>query len=350
MEKINVRRFYDMHCHFRKGAILRTVVPLTARYARYGLAMPNTKPQAILNAKHVHDYRDEIIEALHICSSKIKFDPVMTIECRENTTPEIVVAAHNAGALAAKMYLKGVTTNSDHGVRITNLFSPQLQKTYAKMAETGMILLIHGEVDIPNTLFMEWEGHFLPHLRALANRFPNLKIVMEHITTKEAVDVVTELSSNVAATITAHHLMITANDVVARGIRPHNACAPMPKDFKDLYALRQAATSGNKKFFLGSDSAPHPREKKECALGACGVFTAPILPSLMAQIFDEENALDKLQDFTSTHAAYFYQLPLCTETVTLVKESRKVPKRYGHELDIVPFMAGKNLNWRFEFS
>ncbi|MDP3724934.1 MAG: dihydroorotase, partial [Nanoarchaeota archaeon] len=259
----------------------------------------------------------------------------------DNTTPEMIEYARKAGAVAGKVYPLGVTTNSDEGLR--NFESPDITRTFEKMREVGMILLLHGEIDKEKTLVTKREEVFLPTLQGLAKKFPKLKIVLEHVSSKKGVRVIEDLSENVAATITAHHLVLTLNDVIGYGIQPHNACMPTPKDFEDCDALLEAATSGNKKFFLGSDSAPHPREKKECKKGACGVFTAPVLPALLAEIFERAGRLDRLENFTSGFGAEFYGLPRNTETITLTKGEWLVPEQYGN---VVPFKAGEKLSWR----
>ena len=239
------------------------------------------------------------------------------------------------------MYPLGVTTNSNEGLR--NFFSKESLETFEAMQFLGMPLLIHGELDLPRTLVTKREEVFLPTFLRLADRFPKLKMVLEHITTKAAVATIRHLGPNINATITAHHLCTTLNDVVGDGIRPHNMCMPIPKDFEDRDALISAVISGNPKFFLGSDTAPHPREKKECARGACGVFSAPILPELLAEIFEKANGLSYLEEFACDFGAEFYGLKPATEKITLIKEAWTVPEIYGN---VVPFMAGEALQWK----
>lgn len=341
MNKIQIPRLFDAHCHFRIGPMLREVLPQTARYACYATAMPNTRPRAILSGDDVNWYRDEIDRVLDALPVRYSFQPLMTIEIRDSTTPGMIIAAHRAGAIAGKVYPLGVTTNSDEGLR--NFFSRGIKKTFRAMEECGMLLLIHGELDKERTLVTKREEVFLPTLLRLANEFRDLKIVLEHVSTRAAVHTVKKLGGNVAATITAHHLCLTLNDVVGYGIQPHNGCMPMPKDFDDRDALIEAATSGNPKFFLGSDTAPHAKEKKECAKGACGVYTAPILPQLLAEIFEKHKALGKLKSFSSGFGCSFYRLPHIDEMITLVKEEWEVPKQYG---SVVPFRAGQTLSWK----
>ena len=206
-----------------------------------------------------------------------------------------------------------------------------------------MLLLLHGELDQERTIVTKREEAFLPTLARLATKFYDLKIVLEHVSTKAGVKMVKQLGENVAATITAHHLYLTLNDIIGYGVQPHNACNPMPKDFDDRDALIKAATSGNPKFFLGSDTAPHTRDKKECAKGACGVFTAPVLPELLAEIFEQAGQLDQLENFTSRFGAEFYGLPLNQGNIVLVKEEWVVPWQIG---SVVPFRAGTKLQWK----
>lgn len=330
-----------MHCHFRVGSLLKEVLPFTARYAGRGIAMPNTRPRAILNGSDVVWYRDEIKRVLDGMPIRHPFEPLMTIEVRDNTTPDVIVEAKRAGATAGKVYPLGVTTNSDEGLR--DFGSTGISETFRAMQDVGMLLLVHGELDRERTLVTKREEVFLPTLLELAEKLPKLKIVLEHVSTKVAVESVRRLGRNVAATITAHHLCLTLNDVVGYGIQPHNGCMPMPKDFDDRDALIEAATSGNPKFFLGSDTAPHPREKKECAKGACGVYTAPVLPQVLAEVFENRGSLDRLEDFTSRFGAEFYDLPVNDGTITLTKAEWTVPQQIG---SVVPFRAGAELQWQ----
>ncbi len=338
MKTITIRRFDDMHVHFRLGQILKTVAPITARYCERAVVMPNTLPRPILNADDVIWYKDEIERAVE--NTEINhFEPLMTIKIRDDTTPARVEAAFRVGAVAGKVYPKGVTTNSDDGLEDF----AGMKATFRKMEELGMLLLLHGEIDKPRLLQSQWESEFLPVLRQLSEDFPNLKIVLEHASSRVAVETVMQLPENVAATITAHHLFLTENDVIGSKIRPHNGCRPMPKGFDDLDALLEAATSGNPKFFLGSDTAPHLRKDKECPESACGVFSSPVLPALLVEIFEHHNALGKLEDFTSTFGAKFYGLLPNMRTVNLIKE----PWRVRRDINcIVPFMAGQTLHWK----
>lgn len=340
-DRIVLTSFDDMHCHFRTGQLLAEVLPYTVQYAARGIAMPNLRPRAILTGKDVLWYRDEIRRVLDKISHRSSFEPLMTIEIRDNTTPKMIIEAERAGAVAGKVYPLGVTTNSDEGLR--DFFSKRILNTFQAMKDIGMLLLIHGELDQERTLVTEREKAFLPTLLRLAEHIPGLKIVLEHVSTKAAIQVVEQLGENVAATITAHHLFLTLNDVIGYGVQPHNACNPIPKDFDDRDALIKAATSGNPKFFLGSDTAPHPRDKKECAKGACGVFTAPILPAVLVEVFEEAGKLDRLEDFASRFGAQFYNLPLNEDSIVLAKSEWTVPEQIG---SVVPFRAGTKLQWQ----
>lgn len=340
-DKITLRRLDDMHCHFRIGSLLAEVLPFTAQYASRGIAMPNTRPRAILTGKDVVLYRDEINRVLDGMAKRPSFEPLMTIEVRDNTTPKMIVEARRAGAIAGKVYPLGVTTNSDEG--LLDFFSQSISETFWAMEDVGMPLLIHGELDRERTLVTKREEVFLSTLLTLAADFPDLKIILEHVSTRAAVRIVEQLGKNVAATITAHHLCLTLNDVIGYGMQPHNACNPMPKDFDDRDALIDAAISGNPKFFLGSDTAPHPRDRKECVRGSCGVFTAPVLPTLLAEIFEQAEHLDRLEDFTSRFGAEFYGLPRNEGNIVLVKREWIVPDQIG---SVVPFRAGAKLQWQ----
>lgn len=342
---LTLRKFDDMHCHFRTGELLKEVLPFTERYAGRGVVMPNIRPRAILTGKDVNLYRDEINRVLDGLCFTLYFEPLMTIEIRDKTTPAMITRARRAGAVAGKVYPLGVTTNSNEGLR--DFFSKKISETFRAMQDLGTILLIHGELDGERVLVTKREEFFLPTLYRLVEKFPNLKIVLEHISTRAAIDTVKSLGDNVAATITAHHLCLTLNDVIGYGIQPHHGCMPMPKDFDDRDVLIQAATSGNPKFFLGSDTAPHPREKKECAKGACGVYSAPVLPFVLAEVFENAGCLEKLEDFTSKFGAQFYGLPLNRSTITLCKKEWIVPERFGNGT-VIPFRAGTKLQWSFE--
>ena len=340
-DKITLRRIDDMHCHFRLDWLLAQVLPFTARYAGRGIAMPNTRPRAILTADDVVWYRDEIKWVLDRIPNRPSFEPLMTIEIRDTTTPKMIIDAKRAGAVAGKVYPLGTTTNSNEGLR--DFLNESISATFEMMQDLGMLLLLHGELNQERILVTKREELFLPILLVLAEKFPDLKIVLEHVSTRVAVQTVKQLGKNVSATLALPHLWLTLNDVIGDGIQPHNACMPIPKDFDDRDALIEAATSGNPKFFFGSDTAPHPLGKKECAKGACGVWSAPVVPQALAEIFEKAGHLDRLENFTSRFGAEFYGLPLNEGNITLVKKEWTVPDQYG---SVVPFLAGTKLQWQ----
>jgi dihydroorotase len=265
----------------------------------------------------------------------------MTIKLLDRTTPQIVREAKLAGAVAGKLYPAGVTTNSDDGVR----YIQSLYDTFEVMQEVGMVLSLHGEA--PEAFCLDREEAFLGILKDIAKTFPRLRIVLEHVTTNAAVETVQALPETVAATITAHHLVLTLDDVVGGKINPHNFCKPLAKRPADRSALIEAAFSYSPKFFFGTDSAPHIRETKECAAGCAGCFTAPLALELLAHVADEHGlSLEGIQGFTSEYGAQFYGLPLNEGMVTFVREPWTVPD----VLDgVVPFWAGQTLNWRCKF-
>jgi dihydroorotase len=333
MNDITIRCIDDFHVHLRQGDMLAHVLPYTAEQCARALVMPNTTPP-ILTPEDVANYRKEIEASLPEHSS---FTPLMTFKIVPSTTPEMVRELKKAGVVAGKLYPEGVTTNSEDGVKDLS----QLYPVYTAMEQEGLVLCLHGEV--PGVFSMDRESAFLSTLRQLAKDFPKLKIVLEHATTAEAVETVAELPDNVAATLTVHHLRITLDDVIGDKINPHHFCKPIAKRPEDRSALVKAATSGNPKFFLGTDSAPHSVESKECCCGAAGVYTAPVMLPVLAELFDEMGALDKLEDFTSTFGANHYGLPYNTGTIHLTKKPWIVPEQYD---GVVPFMAGKTLQWR----
>ena len=340
MNQVNLRRLADLHAHFRFDNLLQSVLPHTARYCRYGVAMPNLAPPVCTGGQMLH-YLEAINAVLASMPERTDFEPLMTIYINDDTTPEMVRHAAKAGAVAGKIYPAGVTTNSATGLR--DWGASQFRESLQAMTECGLLLLIHGEKDEERVLVTDREARFMETFYDVVEDNPNLKIVFEHASTKVAIDTVASMNENVAATITAHHLVLTLNDVIGSSIQPHNMCMPVAKGFEDRDALRQAATSGNPKFFLGSDSAPHLREKKECARGACGAYTAPILPELLTHIFEDLGALPKLDDFASRFGPEFYGLPVPTGNLTLVNEEWQVPSEYD---GIVPFWAGETLRWK----
>lgn len=340
MDQIVLRKFDDMHVHVRDGAMLSHVLPYTTRCCARAVLMPNTNPR-LMTAAAINVYKAQVERVLERLTPRPQFKPVYTLYLCDETSTETIDAAHWIGTLAAKAYPRGVTTNSAEGV--SDFFGRQFLNVLSAMQGHGMILLLHGELCGDRILVTQREGHFLTVLRQLTKRFPRLKIVLEHVSSKEGVRAVEQLGDNVAATITVHHLLCTLNDYIGSGPRPHYACMPVLKGFDDREALIRAATSGSRKFFLGSDSAPHSIDKKECAQGACGIFSAPVLPETLTQIFEVAGALDKLEDFTSGFGARFYALPRSKGRITLTKKPWRVPERIGN---VVPFLAGQELQWQ----
>ena len=330
---ICIRKGDDMHCHLRRGEILGKVVGFTRDCFSRAVIMPNTNPP-ILTANDVRQYRNEI---KMYCNSL--FEPLMTIQLTEATTPAMIAEAKEAGAVAAKLYPRGVTTNSESGVSDFKKIHPAL----AEMQRLNMLLLVHGESPDPEIFCLDREATFLHTLSDIVGGFPKLKIVLEHITTEKAFVWILSMPRHVAATITVHHLLLTLDDVVGGFISPHNFCKPIAKRPEDRRALLEAATSGSTKFFYGGDSAPHLKEKKECSHGCAGVFKAPVALCLLAQIFETNLALHKLEDFVATFGAEFYGLPYNTETIALQRKKWVVPDEYE---GIVPFMAGEELRWQ----
>lgn len=331
----------DWHLHFRDDDMLSETVPATARCFQRAIVMPNLVPP-VTSAELANAYRDRILAARPEGSS---FEPLMTLYLTNNTTPEMVRDALVAGVVAAKLYPAGATTNSDAAVTdISNIY-PALET----MAEIGMLLLIHGEVTTSDVDIFDREKVFIDqHLVPICQQFPNLKIVFEHITTSDAADFVQASADNIAATITPQHLLLNRNDLLVGGIRPHNFCLPVLKRNTHQEALRAAVASGSSKFFLGTDSAPHAKHKKENACGCAGCYSAWSALELYANVFDELNALDKFEGFASHHGADFYGLPRNTGTVTLVKEAWQVPEEIilANGEPIVPFFAGETVQWR----
>ncbi len=331
----------DWHVHLRDGAMLNDTVPAMARYFGRAIVMPNLLPPAITTAQAL-EYRDRILQARPAAS---RFEPLMVLYLTDNTSPAEIEAAKASGLVhAVKLYPAGATTNSDSGVT-------DIAKVYGvleKMAEVGLPLLIHGEVTHNHVDIFDREKAFLDNILApLVARFPTLKIVLEHITTADAAQFVTQAPANVGATITAHHLLFNRNHMLAGGIRPHFYCLPILKRASHQEALIQAAASGNPKFFLGTDSAPHAKGAKEAACGCAGSYTAHAAIELYAEAFEQAGALDKLEGFASLHGPDFYGLPRHNDTITLIKESWTVPESYQFGPSVVvPIRAGQEISWR----
>ena len=330
----------DWHIHFRDGAAMQSVLPDTARVFGRAIAMPNLRPP-VVNVADAAAYRERLLAA----ASGTAFEPLMALYLTDNTTPEEIRRARASGFIhAVKYYPAGATTNSDSGV--TEL--AKAYKAIAAMEEAGMPLLLHGEVVDPEVDVFDREAVFIErHLIPLLRDFPRLKIVLEHITTRQAAEFVAAAPANVAATVTVHHLLYNRNAMFKGGIRPHMYCLPVLKREQHRQALVAAATSGNPKFFLGTDSAPHAVGAKETACGCAGIYTAHAAIELYAEAFEDAGALDKLEAFASIHGADFYGLPRNTDTITRTRESWDAPARLkmGEE-SLVPLRAGEAIRWR----
>jgi dihydroorotase len=337
--RLIIRRPDDWHIHVRDGDMMAAVVPYTARIFSRAIIMPNLSPP-ITTVDAAMDYRARI-EAV----AGPDFQPLITAYLTDDTDPNEIGLGHNKGVFtAAKLYPANATTGSAHGVTDIERIYPALEK----MQEIGMPLLIHGEVTDTHVDIFDREAAFIDRtLIGLVRDFPALKIVFEHITTQDAVDFVDEQGPNMAATITPQHLHINRNAMFAGGIRPHMYCLPVAKREVHRLALRRAATSGSPKYFLGTDSAPHEVDRKESACGCAGIFNAAHALESYATVFDQENALDKLEGFASVHGPKFYGLPLNEGTVTLIRSENPVPEKLVHgDVDIVPFHAGETLGWK----
>ena len=341
MDRISLRRPDDWHLHLRDGAALASVVADTARRFARAIVMPNLKP-AVRTTAQALEYRERILAAL---PAGVKFEPLMTLYLTDDTPPDEIARAKASGRVfGVKLYPAGATTHSDEGVtRLSRCFH-----ALEKMAELGVPLLVHGESTDPAIDVFDREQAFIEEvLGPLLERFPGLKVVLEHITTREAADYVEVTGPNVAATITAHHLLLNRNALFMGGIRPHHYCLPVLKREPHREALVEAATSGNPKFFLGTDSAPHARGAKEAACGCAGIYTAHAAIELYAAAFEEAGALDKLEAFASVFGAQFYGLPLNAGSITLERAEWRVPERlaFGNE-ELVPLRAGETIPWK----
>ncbi len=338
---LTIRRPDDWHLHFRDGVMMRDVVHYTARQFARAIVMPNLTPP-VTDAASAAVYRDRIVGAV---PEGVQFTPLMTCYLTDNTDADDLARGAAAGVFtAAKLYPAGATTNSANGVTDVARLDPVL----ARMETEGIVLCVHGEVTDHDIDVFDREAEFIErHLRRITRDFPRLKVVFEHITTSDAVDFVLAAGENVGATITPQHLHINRNAMLVGGIQPHNYCLPVAKRETHRLALRKAATSGNAKFFLGTDSAPHERHTKESACGCAGIFNAPFALESYLTVFDEESALDRFEGFASLHGPAFYGLPVNEENITLERADVKVPDAVpagGSEL--VPFHAGQVLGWR----
>ncbi|EHN69114.1 dihydroorotase [Aliivibrio fischeri] len=339
MTTLTITRPDDWHLHLRDGDVLTDTVRDSGRYNGRALIMPNLVPP-VTTTEQALSYRERI-QAENKSDS---FAPLMSLYLTEKTTSEEIRKAKATGHIvAAKLYPAGATTNSDSGVSNVKNVYPILKT----MQEEGMLLLIHGEVTTHDVDIFDREKTFLDTVLApIVNDFPELKIVLEHITTKDAADFVKNAGPNVAATITAHHLLFNRNHMLVGGIKPHFYCLPILKRNTHQQALVEAATSGNPKFFLGTDSAPHAKDKKEAACGCAGSYTAHASIELYAEVFENEGKLENLEAFASFNGPDFYNLPRNTDTITLVKEAWIAPETmaFGNDF-VVPIRAGEAVEW-----
>ena len=342
MTQLKLARPDDWHLHLRQGEVMRSVVGMTAKQMGRAIVMPNLSPP-VRNAQEALRYRKEIVCSLPKGTS---FNPLMTLYLTDKTTKQnIIEAGINEHVYAVKLYPAGATTNSESGVTSILGVYPVIEQ----MQKEGVPLLVHGEVTHADIDVFDREKVFIETVLApLLKNFPELKVVLEHITTKEAVDFVSGSSDNVAATITAHHLLANRNHMLVGGIKPHYYCLPVLKrKSPHQEALIAAATSGSAKFFLGTDSAPHDKYQKESACGCAGVFSAHAAIELYAEVFDRANKIEMLEGFASHHGPDFYGLKRNTESITLEKKSWTVPESYKlANSEIVPFFGGRSLSWR----
>ena len=331
----------DWHLHLRDGDALATTVPHTAAQFARAIVMPNLKPP-VTSLQAASEYRDRILSAR---PSGSEFDPLMTLYLTDSLAPNEVETAFNSGIVqAVKYYPAGATTNSDSGVSHMSAVMPVLER----MAKIGMPLLIHGEVTDHEIDIFDREKVFIETLlEPLCRKLPTLRVVLEHITTRHAVDFVNAAPANVAATITVHHLLFNRNHLLAGAVRPHYYCLPILKRSSHQEALIAAATSGNPKFFLGTDSAPHARHAKESDCGCAGIYTAASAIELYAEAFEDAGALDKLEGFASHYGPDFYELPRNTNKITLEKKSWQMPSSFTLAQDeLIPLRAGESIAWR----
>ncbi|GAB3019294.1 dihydroorotase [Bowmanella dokdonensis] len=343
MTELTITAPDDWHLHFRDGDILKETVAATARCFRRAIVMPNLVPP-VTNAQMIREYEARILEARPFGS---EFKPLMTLYLTNTTSAEDIHQAKAAGAVAAKLYPAGATTNSAAAVSALDALFP----VFAEMAEQGMLLLVHGEVTDADIDIFDREKVFIDrHLSRIVEAFPNLKVVLEHITTAEAAHFVRDASDKVAATITPQHLMLNRNDLLVGGIRPHNYCLPVLKRNTHQQVLREMVASGSSKFFLGTDSAPHEKHRKESACGCAGCYSAWSALELYAQVFEELGCIDKLEGFASHYGADFYGLPRNSDTLTLVRDPWQIPEQIilPNGNPIVPFHAGQMVNWKLK--
>ena len=341
MQTLTITRPDDWHLHLRDGEALKSVLPDTARRFARAIVMPNLKPP-VTTVALAAAYRQRILDAV---PRGLSFQPLMTLYLTDNTPADEIDAAKASGFVhGVKLYPAGATTNSDAGV--TDL--GKCAATLARMEKLGMPLQVHGEVTDPAIDVFDREAVFIDKvMQPLLKDFPGLRVVFEHITTKDAADFVNQSSANIAATITAHHLLLNRNAMFHGGMRPHHYCLPVLKRETHRQALLHCATSGSPKFFLGTDSAPHGKRTKENACGCAGCYTANAGIELYAEVFDSANALDKLEGFASFYGADYYVLPRNTDHITLCKQAWQVPAEQAYLADdvLVPLRGGESIAW-----
>ncbi len=343
MTSLTLTRPDDWHLHLRDGDMLARVLPDTARQFARAIVMPNLVPP-VTTVALAGAYRDRILAAL---PTGMRFEPLMTLYLTERTSPQDIAEAKASGFVhAVKWYPAGATTNSDAGVSNIERCADTLQA----MQDHDLPLLVHGEVTGTDVDVFDREAVFIDTLlKPLLQRFPTLRVVLEHITTRQAAEFIAAAPANVAATITPHHLLMNRNALFTGGLRPHHYCLPVLKREEHRLALVAAATGGSPKFFLGTDSAPHTRGAKESACGCAGMYSAHAALELYAEVFEAEGALDKLEAFASFHGPDFYRLPRNTDRITLVREAWTLPAELGEGATaLVPLRAGTELAWRLE--
>ena len=341
MTAITIRRPDDLHLHLRDGESMRAVLPFTARRFARALVMPNLRPP-VTTTEQALAYRQRILDAL---PAGVTFEPLMTLYLTDHTDPAEVDRAKASGCIVGfKLYPAGATTHSDAGVTDIR----RVDAVLARMEEQDLVLEVHGEVTDPDVDVFERESRFIDEVLApLAARAPRLRIVFEHITTRAAVEFVLGSRAGIAATVTPQHLLMNRNALFAGGIRPHHYCLPVLKSEDDREALVDAVATGDPRFFLGTDSAPHARGAKEAACGCAGIFSAHGGIELYAEAFESAGALDRLQAFASEHGADFYRLPRNTGRLTLVKAPWEVPRSYPFGTEtLVPLRAGEHIRWQ----
>jgi dihydroorotase len=336
LQTLTIRRPDDWHVHLRDGEMLRTVAPFTAHQFARAIIMPNLEPP-VTTVAAARDYRERIVAA-----AGPGFTPLMTCYLTDQADPDEIARGYEESVwVAGKLYPAHATTNSAAGVTDVR----KIHRALERLQRIGMVLCVHGEVTDRQVDVFDREAVFIERvLEPVTRDFSELKIVVEHITTREAVDFVTAAGPNIAATVTPQHLVINRNAIFAGGLRPHAYCLPVAKREAHRLAVRKAATSGSPKFFLGTDSAPHARAAKESACGCAGIFNAPFALESYACVFDEDGALDRFEPFASEHGPRFYGLPLNDGTVTLERSEVEVPDEIG---GLVPFHAGETLRWKF---